>query len=428
MKYFALLNLVLHLAYSQSGSYHDFAFDKCSIKKKSCEIHEDNLIESFAVADLEECLQRCGGLENCQYFSYFGADNFPFSNRCILFSNCSILNDCGDDCYTEDQLCHGSCGRIYESKQDENVIKLVPDVKLERNCKNICLANDDCLYYTYYSRESDYNPNLCILLSELLETDQECKHCVTSVPNCKTISNLACKFTLNSYETLHESYLFKKVGSTSKVTFSIPPRHECKLTVIAIGGGGGSDEGVGGGGCGSGFVQSVVIDISSSKWGTENQVRQYQVSVGNYGHESFVKSMYDGHRVISAQPGGISVNGFHVHGGSGYSGGGGGHPIGGGGSDGSKGEGSYGGIGSGFNISTISLEYHILSPGYGGCHEIYGGGGGGVLVDNVGPNPDAFRENGQGEGYGGGGSGYYGIGLQGTVLIEAKLKTKDITP
>ena len=97
MKYFALLNLVFPLVHSHSGSYNDLSLDKCSFEKKSCEIHKENLIESFAATDREECRQRCGGLENCQYFSHFGAKSFPFSNYCMLFSSCSILEDCGDN-------------------------------------------------------------------------------------------------------------------------------------------------------------------------------------------------------------------------------------------------------------------------------------------------------------------------------------------
>ena len=60
-----------------------------------------------------------------------------------------------------------------------------------------------------------------------------------------------------------------------------------------------------------------------------------------------------------------------------------------------------------------------ISPGNGcGPSGDYGGGGGGVLVDNAGPS-------GQG-GFGGGGCAYTSpphFGVQGMVLIEAKAKT-----
>ena len=63
----------------------------------------------------------------------------------------------------------------------------------------------------------------------------------------------------------------------------------------------------------------------------------------------------------------------------------------------------------------------MLSPGNGGVPNgnSYGGGGGGVLVDNVGPSGSTY----QGEGYGGGGDAAYRNGLQGMVLIETKSKT-----
>ena len=408
---FALLNFVFHLVH-----IHLVSCSLCSIEERSCVIQEDNLIESFAVTDLEECRQRCGGLESCQYFSHFGAGSFPFSNYCMLFSSCFTLDFCGEDCYTEDKICHGVCGINFESKLGDNVIKLVPDVILERNCKAICLADADCLYYTYYGRESDNYQNLCILLSNIVSPSQGCEHCVTSVPDCSNTSYIPCKFTINSQQTLHDSYVFTNVSEIINVTFSSAASLGCEAKIVAIGGGG---RGVRGGGGGSGYVKSNVIEVTSTK---------YQVSVGQYGQDSFFQKN-DGQKLITAQRGedgqGTRPSNY---GGNGYSGGGQGSNNGGGGStkggsDGSDGEGSYGGSGSGFDISTISLEHHILSRGNGGdpYGDYFGGGGGGVFVDNVGPSYVTY----QGKGYGGGGANGYdsGFGLQGMVLIEATRKT-----
>ena len=57
-----------------------------------------------------------------------------------------------------------------------------------------------------------------------------------------------------------------------------------------------------------------------------------------------------------------------------------------GGSNGSDGEGrNYAGKGSGLDISLISLEKFVLSPGDRGVGaDNCGGGGGGVLVDGLG--------------------------------------------
>ena len=400
--FFLFLNIVFPWVLSHSESYNNYSIDTCSIEKNSCEIHDENFIESFANTDLVECRQLCGYLENCNYFSHFGSNNFPTSNFCMLFSSCSVLEHCGQDCYTEDKLCHGSCGRNFESKQDENVIRWIPDVELERNCKGICLEYDNCLYYTYYGRESDHYPNLCILLSDLPSPSQECEHCVTSIPDCSNNSYIFCKFTINSDQTLHDSHVFTNVSDIINVTFSPAAMVGCKATVVAIGGGGRGGSECGGGG--SGFVKSDVIDVSST---------EYQVSVGQRGQDSVLRTK-KGQNVIAAQTGG---DGRYYYGGDGYSGGG--DSSNNGGSDGSKGDGTYEGGGSGLDISTISLKYNMLSPGNGGEHGgIYGGGG--VLVDNVGPD----SQNVQGKGYGGGGGAYeYQNGLQGMVLIETKSKT-----
>ena len=404
--FFLFLNIVFPWVLSHSESYNNHSIDTCSIENNSCEIHDENFIESFANTDLVECRQLCGYLENCNYFSHFGSNNFPTSNFCMLFSSCSVLEHCGQDCYTEDKLCHGSCGRNFESKQDENVIRWIPDVELERNCKGICLEYDNCLYYTYYGRESDHYPNLCILLSDLPSPSQECEHCVTSIPDCSNNSYIFCKFTINSDQTLHDSHVFTNVSDIINVKFSPAASLGCEATVVAIGGGGHGCSECGGGG--SGFVKSDVIDVSST---------EYQVSVGQHGQDSVLRTK-KGQNVIAAQAGG---DGRYYYGGDGYSGGG--DSSNNGGSDGSKGDGTYEGSGSGLDISTISLKYHMLSPGNGGVSSYAGGGGGGVLVDNIGPSCVIS----QGEGYGGGG-GYQNEqgssnGLQGIVLIETSLSS-----
>ena len=158
-------------------------------------------------------------------------------------------------------------------------------------------------------------------------------------------------------------------------------------------------------------MKSDVIGLSST---------EYQASVGQSGQDSVLR-IKNGQNVMTAKAGGDGEDG---DGGDGYSGGGSGYNGYNGGSDGSNGNGNWGGSGSGLDISTISLKYCMLCPGNGGEHydgdsvDGYGGGGGGVLVDNVRPSGNIY----QGEGYGGGGYAS-GIGVQGMVLIETKSKT-----
>ena len=67
------------------------------------------------------------------------------------------------------------------------------------------------------------------------------------------------------------------------------------------------------------------------------------------------------------------------------------------------------------------MEHFALAPGNGGKRfpmgDLYGGGGGGVLVNGRGPPRDCYKT--QGEGYGGGGAaGPHYKGLPGVILIE----------
>ena len=214
-----------------------------------------------------------------------------------------------------------------------------------------------------------------------------------------------CKFTINNDNNFYDSYLFTS-SETTTIKFPSASNLACQATFVAIGGGGySSGYDVGGG---SGYLENVVIDISST---------EFEMTVGSgYGEDSFVKNN-DGETIINALQGGKSYPNI---GGRGYSGGGGQGSKGG--SNGSDGEGENGGSGSGRDISEIALNHFVLSSGDGG--ENYGdigGGGGGILVDNCGPDFDDYFSH-RGKGYGGGGSGfgasYYG--LPGMVLIEVK--------
>ena len=100
-----------------------------------------------------------------------------------------------------------------------------------------------------------------------------------------------------------------------------------------------------------------------------------------------------------------------------------------------SGERGPGGNGTGEDLSMYHMEHWEITPGVGG-KEMWesdpscqlGGGGGGVLVNGVGPDR---IDDGQGEGYGGGGN--HAVrnnkevgGLRGVVLIEVS-KTIETT-
>ena len=71
------------------------------------------------------------------------------------------------------------------------------------------------------------------------------------------------------------------------------------------------------------------------------------------------------------------------------------------------------------DVSTYIFASWVLSGGEGGQGiDKYGGGGGGLLVNDEGPTASKY----QGAGYGGGGSGYgysgYREGMSGLILLE----------
>ena len=118
-------------------------------------------------------------------------------------------------------------------------------------------------------------------------------------------------------------------------------------------------------------------------------------------------------------------------GGSGYSGGGAWcyrtDGCNGGYNGGDGGDGPYhrGGRGTGEDVTQYKFDHYKLSPGDAGerymkrldtSYSGYaGGGGGGVLINGVGP--DRYNKH-QGQGYGGGGGRYYKDGQPGVVILE----------
>ena len=203
--------------------------------------------------------------------------------------------------------------------------------------------------------------------------------------------------------------MFNQTGDT---TVTILALGDCELTVVAVGGGG-SHSYLGGG---SGYVATTSLTVLSS---------ELVVRVGGPRQLSSLETS-EGETIITAQSG---QDGFSPAGGAGYSGGGGGRndsrylggdggQDGGDGGDGNCPGGCHGAAGSGLDLSVIRLTRFSLSPGLGGTKNgQYGGGGGGVMVDEEGPQATVH----DGQGYGGGGA-HVGTPGSGLVLLEIKQK------
>ena len=184
----------------------------------------------------------------------------------------------------------------------------------------------------------------------------------------------------------------------------------CELTILAIGGGGEGYYTTKEAAMGISSIRRLVSQLESRL----SILRQEPTLCLPQSH-----SMEHGTSIVAnpGQKGGGQNNG----GGAGYSGGrqysdGDGDYTGG--SDGSDGGGSKGGSGDHEDISEYIFITWQLTPGDGGSPNgglfgNYGEGGGGVMVDESGPETNDYK----GQGYGGGG-GTSPTGLPELVLLE----------
>ena len=420
---YGLLTLTLvisHLALVQAG----FPTDPCWLEDKACVIGPDNLLSSLLeVPDVATCRQLCQDNQGCSFFSYFGPESFPLKKLCLLLSSCDSLHPC-EDCRTEEISCFTPCGFQVQGEITDNLLDIITGVPTEIDCKFNCSAKPDCNVYTYFNTEDVNFPSLCFLLSQLVQPVQHCDHCSTGWPDCRNTTGEICAFSVGADNTGLTSYKFTETGDTPVNILSLG---DCELTVVAVGGGGGSADNYRGGAGGSGYVvvSSTIVTVPAS---------ELLVRVGGPGQLTSMETS-EGETIVTAQHGGHGSDDYH-YGGAGYSGGGGGgYSSGAGGySSGAGGEGGEdggdggdssdgalgsGGAGSGLNISSIIMEIFSLSPGAGGKRDgRYGGGGGGILVDNSGPQETEY----DGQGYGGGGGGYHNNPGPGLVLLEIKPK------
>ena len=113
---YGLLTLTLvisHLALVQAGFPTDPSLleeeaTNCSVEGQACDVGKKNLLTSYAgVKTVQECGALCTDNLDCEFFTHFGPDSFPFRNYCMLFSECGRLADCKDctTSTTSEELC-----------------------------------------------------------------------------------------------------------------------------------------------------------------------------------------------------------------------------------------------------------------------------------------------------------------------------------
>lgn len=74
------------------------------VENQMCKIEENIITYVSDVSSLAECHEICHDELECAFLTYFGSNSSPFSDTCVIFSSCNILEECVD-CTTE----VGSC-------------------------------------------------------------------------------------------------------------------------------------------------------------------------------------------------------------------------------------------------------------------------------------------------------------------------------
>ena len=267
-----------------------------------------------------------------------------------MFSSCPTLEEC-QDCVTEDGKClalGGSCSGPVQSHLTDNVIDIVSDVHEEFACKEACIADTRCNFYTYHTENNSILRETCFLLTGLRDPMKPCQNCLSGPADC--FNKDGCLFLLDGGNTTNKLLLS---DTSTKHTFIALTLGLCNTTgILTVGGGGtGSDSASGGGG--SGYTNFIRPALSV--------MDQFEVNVGPHGHSSTV---WLNNKIVIEAESGEDYSGHN--GGDGYSGGGGyGSSSGGdGGSDGGDGEDGgtgAGGKGSNVDVSSIVLNGFVLT-------------------------------------------------------------------
>ena len=359
--------------------------------------HLDTIMHVYT---MDECHQLCLDEEYCEFVTYHYDSSTAVSNMCMLFRSCDQTSTC-ENCRTDWIGCDKNCLTSSYGVLDENVIEVIPATVTFQDCRNECKHADNCSWFTYFTSGDPLYHEHCFLLTDLTNHQYDCEFCVTGPRDCGLSDG--CYISLDSDDNSYDSVTLTSPNITSVKIHG--GAGSCTLQVLLVGGGGDATEAAldleGGGG--SGFVQSYRLELQPGD-------AEMTVRVG-MSREVTEITLYD--MTLFAQSG---ADGKSSSGGNGYSGGGYSMP---GGSDGGNGLGTKGGSGSGLDISALPFSSVTLTPGAGGfvydnIMQIYGGGGGGVLVNGEGPEATDY----QGQGYGGGGG--FGPGLQGVIVLEIK--------
>jgi len=177
---------------------------ECLTENYTCPLDSDSfLTPPKFLPSWEKCRDYCINQTSCSSFTHYNDNGIPFRNMCFLFSErCNDLIPC-TGCHSgyECQYCSVS-GMSFASSQ-QNFIKMFTSYN-ESSCRDACLKETNCSYYSLTGYENKLIQTTCILLSDSAEPIP-CENCRTGPKNCdfyaKCKPNEAVVFTnLNDFK------------------------------------------------------------------------------------------------------------------------------------------------------------------------------------------------------------------------------------
>jgi len=133
------------------------------------------------VPGYEECHTLCQDQAGCEGWTWTSEENSLFSSYCWIFSDLGQTTSF-PNCVSGPRSCLCSEPEECEVTAD-NELDIVPQVSQEEDCRDLCAANPDCSFYTWYD-DTDVIGNVCVLLSACEERDSSCSSCHTAPVPC----------------------------------------------------------------------------------------------------------------------------------------------------------------------------------------------------------------------------------------------------
>ena len=134
---------------------------------------------------LEDCRQRCLNDRNCNHISYFNTNAKPVKRLCRLLKSCeeriAFLNS-----VSEGRECFEDCGDSNTGPLDDNVLDLITNIERREECKQLCVNDEQCSFYTYFFKTDPIFQQHCFLqtISPNIYHRTHCDHCVSAPVNC----------------------------------------------------------------------------------------------------------------------------------------------------------------------------------------------------------------------------------------------------